>query len=68
MPINGKPTGAPVSMEQVMIQRPKAIIPAEIRKYSSGVGRLVELQVSGEDLALRLALRSVDAGRGSGRG
>ena len=36
--------------------------------YSSGVGRLVELQVSGEDLALRLALRSVDAGRGSGRG
>jgi hypothetical protein len=37
-------------------------------KYSSGVGRLVRLQVSGEDLALRLALRSVDAGRGSGRG
>ena len=37
-------------------------------KYSSGVGRLVELQVSGEDLALRLALRSVDAGRSSGRG
>jgi hypothetical protein len=37
-------------------------------RYSSGVGRLVELQVSGEDLALRLALRSVDAGRGSGRG
>jgi hypothetical protein len=36
--------------------------------YSSGVGRLVELQVSGEDLALRLALRSVDAGRSSGRG
>jgi hypothetical protein len=36
--------------------------------YSSGVGRLVELQVSGEDLALRLALRSVDAGRGAGRG
>jgi hypothetical protein len=36
--------------------------------YSSGVGRLVELQVSGEDLALRLALRSVDAGRGPGRG
>src|SRR5580692_2836463 len=36
--------------------------------YSSGVGHLVELQVSGEDLALRLALRSVDAGRGSGRG
>ena len=35
--------------------------------YSSGVGRLVRLQVSGEDLALRLALRSVDAGRGSGR-
>ncbi|MET4484353.1 hypothetical protein, partial [Bradyrhizobium sp. F1.13.3] len=31
--------------------------------YSSGVGRLVELQVSDEDLALRLALRSVDAGR-----
>jgi len=31
MPINGKPTGAPVSMEQVMIQKPKAIIPAEIR-------------------------------------
>jgi hypothetical protein len=26
--------------------------------YFSGVGRLVELQVSGEDLALRLALRS----------
>jgi hypothetical protein len=39
-----------------------------ITQYSSGVGRLVELQVSGEDLALRLALRSVDAGRGSGRG
>jgi hypothetical protein len=38
------------------------------KAYSSGVGRLVELQVSGEDLALRLALRSVDAGRGSGRG
>ena len=37
-------------------------------KYSSGVGRLVELQVFGEDLALRLALRSVDAGRSSGRG
>ena len=37
-------------------------------EYSSGVGRLVELQVSGEDLALRLALRSVDAGRGYGRG
>jgi hypothetical protein len=36
--------------------------------YSSGVGRLVELQVSGEDLALRLALRSVDAGRSSGWG
>ena len=36
--------------------------------YSSGVGRLVELQVSGEDLALRLALRSVDASRGPGRG
>ena len=36
--------------------------------YSSGVGRLVELQVSDEDLALRLALRSVDAGRGPGRG
>jgi hypothetical protein len=27
-------------------------------QYFSGVGRLVELQVSGEDLALRLALRS----------
>jgi hypothetical protein len=37
-------------------------------QYSSGVGRLVELLVSGEDLALRLALRSVDAGRGSGLG
>jgi DNA invertase Pin-like site-specific DNA recombinase len=37
-------------------------------QYSSGVGRLVQLRVSGEDLALRLALRSVDAGRGSGRG
>ena len=37
-------------------------------QYSSGVGRLVELQVSVEDLTLRLALRSVDAGRGSGRG
>lgn len=36
--------------------------------YSSGVGRLVELQVSDEDLTLRLALRSVDAGRGPGRG
>jgi hypothetical protein len=35
---------------------------------SSGVSRLVELWVSGEDLALRLALRSVDAGRGLGRG
>jgi hypothetical protein len=38
------------------------------QEYSSGVGRLVELQVSGEDLALRLALRSVDASRGPGRG
>jgi hypothetical protein len=28
------------------------------QEYFSGVGRLVELQVSGEDLALRLALRS----------
>jgi hypothetical protein len=37
-------------------------------RYSSGVSRLVELWVSGEDLALRLALRSVDAGRGLGRG
>jgi transposase InsO family protein len=37
------------------------------KPYSSGVGRLVRLHVSGEDLALRLALRSVDAGRGSGR-
>jgi hypothetical protein len=42
-------------------------IPSSV-KYSSGVGRLVELQVSGEDLALRLVLRSVDAGRSSGRG
>jgi formylglycine-generating enzyme required for sulfatase activity len=41
---------------------------AEDYPYSSGVGRLVELQVSGEDLALRLALRSVDASRGPGRG
>ena len=39
-----------------------------IAGYSSGVDRLVELQVSGEDLALRLASRSVDAGRGFGRG
>jgi hypothetical protein len=31
MPINGKPIGGPVSMEQVMTQRPKAIIPAEIK-------------------------------------
>jgi hypothetical protein len=36
--------------------------PSASTPYSSGVGRLVELQVSGEDLALRLALRSVDAG------
>ena len=41
---------------------------SKFSEYSSGVGRLVELQVSGEDLALRLALRSVDAGRSSGRG
>jgi hypothetical protein len=30
----------------------------QVSMYSSGVGRLVELQLSSEDLALRLALRS----------
>ena len=51
--------------EVVEIQR---AVETEYSSGVAGVGRLVELQVSGEDLALRLALRSVDAGRGPGRG
>jgi hypothetical protein len=35
MPISGKPKDDPASMEQVMIQRPNAIIPAEIRNERS---------------------------------
>jgi hypothetical protein len=31
MPISGKPRGQPALMAEIMIQRPKAIIPAEIR-------------------------------------
>jgi hypothetical protein len=31
MPISVKPMGDPASMEWVMVQRPKATIPAEIR-------------------------------------
>ena len=54
----------PVAVRQPRVRDREADVTCP---YSSGVGRLVRLQVSGEDLALRLALRSVDAGRGSGR-
>ena len=60
---------AAVSLSVLLLMTPRALhrLAFHGEEYSSGVGRLVELQVSGEDLALRLALRSVDAGRGSGR-